>query len=285
LAESWHFYRMTSEPEMEAGRDRLRKQLHTVIFESDTPAGKAFDLTLLAAILLSVLVVILESVNVLRIHFGYWFRLIEWVFTILFTIEYALRIYAVRKPWQYVRSFYGVIDLLAILPFYLSILFAGAQTLLVVRALRLLRVFRILKLVYFLREAHVLVRALYASRGKIFIFLFFVVLMVIIIGAVMHLVEGNTNPGFNSIPKSIYWAIVTLTTVGFGDITPQTDLGRFLSALVMILGYGVLAVPTGIVTMELVKKQPVNTQACPGCGKEGHDDDAKFCKYCGHSMH
>lgn len=276
---------MASEPDLEAGPDRLRKKIHTIIFEADTPAGKAFDLILLAAILLSVFVVMLESVERLRNQYGYWFRLTEWVLTILFTIEYALRIYSVRKPWGYVRSFYGMIDLLAILPTYLSILVAGAHTLLVVRALRLLRIFRILKLVYFLREARTLAQALYASRGKISVFLFFVLLIVTIIGAVMYLVEGQHNSGFSSIPVSIYWAIVTLTTVGFGDITPQTHLGQFLSALVMILGYAVLAVPTGIVTMELVKKQPQNTQACPNCSREGHDDDAVFCKYCGHAIH
>ncbi len=276
---------MAGEPDMEAGKDRLRKKIHTIIFEADTPAGKAFDLILLAAILLSVLVVMLESVEKLRSHYGYYFRLTEWVLTILFTIEYVLRIYCVRKPWGYVRSFYGIIDLLAILPTYLSILIAGAHTLLVIRALRLLRIFRILKLVYFLREARTLARALYASRGKISIFLFFVLLVVTIIGAVMYLVEGQSNPGFSSIPVSIYWAIVTLTTVGFGDITPQTHLGQFLSAMVMILGYAVLAVPTGIVTMELVKKQPVNTQSCPNCSREGHDDDAVFCKYCGNAIH
>jgi voltage-gated potassium channel len=269
---------------MEASKDAFRKQIHTVIFEADTPIGKAFDLILLAAILLSVIVVMLESIDSLSRHYSFWFRLIEWVLTILFTIEYSLRIYAVRKPWHYIRSFYGIIDLVSILPTYLSIFFVGAHTLLIVRALRLLRIFRILKLVYFLRETRILVLALYNSRGKISIFLFFVVLMVTIIGAIMYLIEGQSNPGFSNIPKSIYWAVVTLTTVGFGDITPQTNFGQFLSAIVMILGYAVLAVPTGIVTMELVKKQSINTKACPNCSKDGHDDDAKFCKYCGYEI-
>lgn len=262
----------------------LRRQLHTIIFEADTPAGKAFDLVLLGAILLSVIVVMLESVEALSARYGFWFRLVEWVLTVLFTIEYVLRIYAVRQPWHYIRSFYGIIDFVAILPSYLSIFISGAQMLLVVRALRLLRVFRILKLVYFLAEARMLARALYASRGKISVFLFFVVLMVIIIGAIMYLVEGPQNPGFRNIPLSIYWAIVTLTTVGFGDITPQTGLGQFLSALVMILGYAVLAVPTGIVTLELVRDQSTNTQACPNCGADGHDNNAVYCKFCGHVL-
>lgn len=275
---------MAYEPEIPETRKSLRKQIHTIIFEADTPAGKAFDLIVLAAILFSVVLVMLESVNRLSIAYGYWFRLLEWILTILFTMEYVLRIYSVKRPWHYIRSFYGIIDLVAILPSYLSLVFSGVHMLVVVRAIRLLRIFRILKLVYFMREARLLGQALYASRGKISIFLFFVLLMVTIIGAVMYLIEGQSNPGFSNIPVSIYWAIVTLTTVGFGDITPQTNLGQFLSAIVMIMGYAVLAVPTGIVTMELVKKQPVNTTACPSCSKEGHDDDAAFCKYCGHSL-
>ena len=272
---------MIQQPKVEPASDALRKQIHTIIFEAETRTGKLFDLVLLAAILLSVLVVMLESVDALAERYGVFFRVIEWILTILFTIEYGLRIYAVRKPWHYALSFYGLIDLIAILPTYLSIIFSGAQTLLVVRILRLLRIFRILKLVYYLREARILVLALYKSRGKISVFLFFVMLVVVIIGSIMYLIEGSSNPGFSNIPVSIYWAIVTLTTVGFGDITPQTELGQLLSALVMILGYAILAVPTGIVTMELVKNQPANTRSCTHCSKEGHDLDAKFCKYCG----
>ncbi len=260
---------------------RLRRLLHTVIFEADTPAGKAFDLILLGLILLSMAVVMLESVERLSEQYGYWFRRVEWVLTVLFTIEYILRIYSVKKPLHYIGSFYGVIDFVSILPAYLSIFFTGAQLFMVVRALRLLRVFRILKLVYYLDEARMLARALYTSRGKISVFLFFVVLVVIIVGSLMYLVEGPRNPGFSNIPVSIYWAIVTLTTVGFGDITPQTGLGQMLSAVVMILGYAVLAVPTGIVTMELVKGRQTVARACPNCSREGHDDDARFCKYCG----
>ncbi len=194
------------------------------------------------------------------------------------------QLYCVRKPWLYARSFYGVVDLISILPTYLSLFISGAQLLLAVRILRLLRVFRVFKLVGFVREARLLVRALRASRMKIIVFMLFVVLMVTVIGAVMYVVEGGSNPAFQNIPISIYWAIVTLTTVGFGDITPQTYLGRFLSAIVMILGYAVIAVPTGVVTMEMLRHQSTNTQACPSCGAEGHDDDARFCKYCGSAL-
>lgn len=275
---------MKSQADTEPGRDDLRRRLHTLIFEADTPSGRVFDLVLLGAILLSVVTVMLESVEELGQQYGFWFHLIEWMLTVLFTVEYALRLYSVRKPWLYARSFYGIVDFIAILPTYLSLFISGAQMLLVVRVLRLLRVFRILKLVYFLAEARILLRALRASRGKIVVFLFFVVLMVTVIGSIMYLVEGGQNPEFRNIPVSIYWAIVTLTTVGFGDITPVTNLGRFLSALVMILGYAVLAVPTGIVTMEMIRNRSTNTQCCPACGAEGHDDNAKFCKFCGHSL-
>lgn len=275
---------MHDKPKNGSRREYWRKRLHPIIFEADTAAGRLFDLVLLGAILLSVIVVILESVEELGRHYSFWFHVIEWVLTVVFTAEYALRLYVVRKPLLYARSFYGIVDLISILPTYLSLFFSGAQMLLAVRVFRLLRVFRILKLVHFVAEARFLLRALRASRGKITVFLFFVVLMVTVIGAVMYLVEGRENPEFRNIPVSIYWAIVTLTTVGFGDITPATNLGRFLSAIVMILGYAVIAVPTGIMTMELIKNRSSNTQACLNCGAEGHDDDAKFCKHCGHSL-
>jgi voltage-gated potassium channel len=275
---------MTNEPSLKPGSDQLRRRLHTIIFEADTPMGRMFDIILLGAILLSVVVVILESVEALGQRYGYWFHVVEWMLTILFTIEYALRLYSIRKPWVYAKSFFGVVDLISILPAYLSLVVSGTQMLLAVRVLRLLRVFRILKLVYFLTEARILLRALRASRGKIVVFMFFVVLLVIVIGAVMYVVEGRDNPEFRNIPVSIYWAVVTLTTVGFGDITPMTNLGRFLSALVMILGYAVLAVPTGILTMEMMKNKSMNTQSCPNCGAEGHDDNARYCKFCGHSL-
>lgn len=262
----------------------MRRRLHTIIFEADTPAGRAFDVSLLVAIVISLLVVILESIPSLDQRYGTWFYAAEWVLTVLFTIEYLLRLYSVRKPWLYARSFYGVVDLLSILPTYLSLFVEGTQLLLAVRVLRLLRVFRIFKLAGFVREARLLMRALRASRGKIIVFMLFVVLMVTVIGSIMYVIEGDTNPAFQNIPISIYWAIVTLTTVGFGDITPQTYLGRFFSAVVMILGYAVIAVPTGVVTMEMMRHQSTTTQACPNCSAEGHDDDARYCKYCGSAL-
>lgn len=266
--------------------ENLKEKLHEIIFEADTPAGKAFDVVLLIGIIASVLVVMLESISAYQLKYKEIFIWLEWIFTILFTIEYLLRIYSVRSPWKYITSFFGVVDLLAIIPTYLSLVVAGTQFLLVIRALRLLRVFRIFKLWHFITAGDTLVKALRASRAKITIFLFFVVLMVTIIGSVMYLIEGGVNDGFRSIPLSIYWAIVTLTTVGFGDITPSTELGQFLSAVVMILGYAVIAVPTGIVSAEMVQSNKItNTQACKNCGREGHDDDATHCKYCGDSLH
>jgi voltage-gated potassium channel len=261
---------------------RWRFKLHEVIFEADTPAGKAFDIALLVAILASVLVVVLESVPSVRTSYGRTIWAAEWGFTILFTVEYLLRLIAVRQPARYARSFFGVVDLLAVLPTYLSMLLPGAQAFLVVRALRLLRVFRILKLGEFIGEARMLMLALKASVRKILVFLAAVLVLVLIIGSVMYLVE-TPESGFTSIPQSIYWAIVTLTTVGYGDIAPQSVLGRILASLVMILGYGLIAVPTGIVTVELSqgRNKVVSTQACPNCGLQGHDPDARHCKYCG----
>ena len=265
----------------------LKERLHEIIFEAETQAGKAFDVALLIAIIASVLVVMLESVKSYQTNFGEVLYVLEWIFTIFFTIEYLLRLYCVYRPWKYAISFFGVIHLLAILPTYLSLFILGAQTLLVIRILRLMRVFRIFKLGHFMVQGEVLLKALKASRVKITVFLFFVVLMVTIIGAVMYLVEGGEpDTTFTSIPRSIYWAIVTLTTVGYGDITPVTELGQFLSALVMILGYAVLAVPTGIVSVELMKQPNLNetTQSCRYCGIEGHDNDAIYCKRCGERL-
>jgi voltage-gated potassium channel len=209
----------------------------------------------------------------------------EWFFTILFTIEYLLRLVSVGRPLAYATSFFGVVDLLAILPTYLSILIPGAQYLLVIRILRVLRIFRILKLVQYLGEARMLTQALRASRRKITVFLFVVLTLVTIFGSLIYLIE-DPKDGFTSIPKSIYWSIVTLTTVGYGDMSPQTGLGQLLSALIMIIGYGIIAVPTGIVTVELAQafKRQISTQACPECSAEGHDIDAKFCKYCGSGL-
>jgi len=271
----------------------LREKLHEVIFEADTRNGKLFDVMLLIAILGSVLAVMLESVEYLGKPYADLFWWLEFVFTLFFTVEYFLRIYAVQSPSKYIFSFFGIIDLLAILPFFLSFVLVGSQYLVVIRSLRLLRVFRIFKLVSFIRGALDISRALRASRAKIFVFLSFILIMVVIMGSVMYLVEARNNSGFTSIPRSIYWAIVTLTTVGYGDIAPQTPLGQFIAALIMILGYSVIAVPTGIVSAEMVnpknaieeKAISLNTQACKNCSKEGHDDDAIHCKYCGSSIH
>ncbi len=267
-------------------RNRNKEKLHEIIFEADTQAGKIFDVVLLIVIVASVLVVFLESVAEYRRQFGHVLHVLEWIFTIFFTIEYILRLYCVYRPWRYARSFFGIIDLLAILPTYLSFFFAGAQTLLVIRILRLMRVFRVFKLGQFLVEGDVIVRALRASSAKIIVFLLFIMLMVTVFGSLMYLIEGDGgNEGFTSIPRSIYWAVVTLTTVGYGDITPMTSIGQFISAIVMILGYAVIAVPTGIVSAEMIRTvRRFNTQACRFCGKEGHDDDAVFCKFCGEQL-
>jgi len=265
---------------------KFRNRVHEIIFEADTPAGKAFDVALLVAIVASVLVVLLETVPAYHDRYGKLFYALEWVFTIFFTIEYLFRLYSIYRPWKYATSVFGVIDLMAILPTYLSIIFPGSQSLLVIRILRLMRVFRIFKLGHFLAGGAHLTKALKASRPKITVFLLFISLMVTIIGAVMYLVEGGLEgSNFTSIPQGIYWAVVTLTTVGYGDITPQTALGQFLSALVMIMGYGLLAVPTGIVSVELFKtSSDITTQACRYCGKEGHDEDAVYCKICGERL-
>jgi voltage-gated potassium channel len=262
-----------------------RRRLHAIIFEADTPGGKAFDLVLLLSILTSVIVVMLDSVRSINASYGQLLAGLEWCFTLLFTVEYLLRLLAVDRPLAYVRSFFGVVDLLAIVPTYLSLLFPGTQYLLVVRVLRLLRVFRVLKLAEYLQESHVLGRALWAARRKISVFLLTVVTIVVIVGAMMYVVEGPAR-GFSDIPTSIYWAVVTMTTVGYGDIAPQTALGKTLATIVMLLGYGIIAVPTGIVTLELSRAgaPQVSTQACTACGRQGHDIDARHCKYCGGAL-
>lgn len=271
------------------GFNPLKERIHEIIFEADTNEGKWFDIILMAIIIASVIVVMLESVASIAQDYKMVISVLEWAFTIFFTIEYSLRLYCVYSPKKYALSFFGIIDLLAILPTYLSLFIVGTQYLLVIRALRLLRVFRIFKLVPFLREGRFILAALKASRAKITVFLFFVLLMVIIVGSIMYLVEGGTqDSNFTSIPRSIYWAIVTLTTVGYGDISPTTELGQFLAAIVMIMGYSVIAVPTGIVSAEIIrdgqKPVPMNTQCCRYCAKDGHDDDAEYCKYCGEEL-
>jgi voltage-gated potassium channel len=257
--------------------------LHEIIFEADTPAGKTFDIVLLILIVLSVIAVMLESVVSIRLQYGIWLRAFEWIVTILFTVEYLLRLYCVGSPARYARSFFGIVDLLSILPSYLSVIIPGAQSFMVIRALRLLRIFRVLKLAHFVGEASELGAALRASARKIIVFVGAVLTIVVIVGSTMYLIEGEAN-GFTNIPVSIYWAIVTMTTVGYGDIAPQTPVGKILASAIMIMGYGIIAVPTGIVSVELagvVRGKKITTQSCPECAAEGHDADASNCKYCG----
>ncbi len=263
----------------------LRHRLHEIIFEADTTAGKIFDVALIICIVVSVSLVLLDSVSAIRAQWGRVLYVSEWFFTILFTIEYFLRLFSVGRPMKYATSFFGIVDLLAILPTYFSIIFPGGQYLLVIRVLRVLRIFRVLKLVQYLSEARMLSQALRASRRKITVFLFTVSTLVIIFGALMYLIEDPSS-GFTSIPQSIYWAIVTMTTVGYGDINPESPLGQAIASLIMIIGYAIIAVPTGIVTVELSHafKKKVSTAACPQCSLEGHDSDAKFCKYCGATL-
>ncbi|WP_114154966.1 ion transporter [Chromobacterium haemolyticum] len=266
-----------------------RRKLYIIIYEADTRPGRIFDLALIVAILLSVLTVILESVQSIQAAWGPQLKILDWCFTILFTIEYALRLICIHKPMRYVKSFFGVIDLMSVLPLYLGLLIPESRFLADIRILRLLRMFRILKLTRYIGEASELKRAMLASRRKITVFLVTVVLLVVILGTMMFVIEGPEH-GYTSIPVSIYWAIVTLTTVGFGDITPKTPLGQALASVVMITGYGIIAVPTGIVTAEIARGSGAKTKTveavsgtrlCPHCFTEGHDWDARFCKHCG----
>jgi voltage-gated potassium channel len=273
--------------EEKPGRGSWRDRAYEVVFESDTPAGRAFDVALIVLIVASVGVVMMESVAAARSRWGGALRTAEWAFTILFTVEYLVRLAVVRRPLRYARSFFGLIDLLSIVPTYLSVLLPGTQYLLVLRLLRILRVFRVLKLAHYLREAQVLGEALKASRRKILVFIFCVLTLDVVLGSLMYLVEGPAN-GFTSIPVAVYWTIVTLTTVGYGDISPQTPLGQAIASLVMIIGYGIIAVPTGIVTVELSRAGApaagVSGQVCPHCHAEGHAPDALFCRRCGGAL-
>jgi voltage-gated potassium channel len=271
-----------TETKPETALPAWRRKLHEVIFEADTPTGKWFDIILIVSIGLSVLAVMLDSVQSFKAAFGQWLFYAEWIFTILFTIEYILRLISITRPWSYATSFFGVVDLLAILPTYISLVYAGGQYLLVIRLLRILRVFRVLKLVQYVRESRVLVHALRKSQRKITIFIFTVLTLVTILGSFMYLIEGEAN-GFTSIPKSIYWAIVTLTTVGYGDVIPHTVIGQFVSVVIMIMGYGIIAVPTGIVTVEMSQafKARGAIRACRSCSADNHDEDAVYCKHCG----
>ena len=265
-------------------QDNWRSKLHDIIYEADTKNGKVFDMIIIWAILFSILLVMLESINELDAKYHTFFNISEWVITILFTIEYILRIISVKRPKSYIFSFYGIIDLLSTIPKYLSLFIGGAHALVALRALRLLRIFRILKLVRFVGATENLGRALKASRFKILVFISAVLIICVIIGTIMYLIEGNDS-GFTSIPKAIYWAIVTLTTVGYGDIAPQTPFGQLLASLVMILGYGIIAIPTGIISAEMTKDKindiNMNTNSCPNCAEGNHSDGAKFCFKCG----
>ncbi|WP_298425650.1 ion transporter [uncultured Kordia sp.] len=265
-----------------------KAKLHEIIYEADTPAGKFFDVVLLILILASILLVMLESVEDFRLAHGEFLNISEWIITVLFTIEYFARIISIKKPTQYIFSFYGIIDLLSTIPKYLSLFIFGSQSLIALRALRLMRVFRILKLARFIGESNNILRALKASRIKIGVFIMFILILCTILGSVMYLVESGEDSGFTSIPRSIYWAIVTLTTVGYGDIAPLTALGQFIASIIMIMGYGIIAVPTGIVTAELATMDKddihLNTQSCPNCAAEGHRNGADFCFDCGESL-
>ena len=265
----------------EPAQSNWRQKIYEVVFEAETPAGRIFDITLISLILLSVLAVFLESVRSIREIYGQELYSAEWAFTILFTVEYVLRLLSVRRPMRYVFSFYGIVDLLAILPTYISLFVPGTQYLLVIRILRLLRIFRVLKLTSYISESRVISTALRASRQKIIVFLVAVLTIVTVVGSLMYVVEGEEH-GFTDIPTSIYWAIVTLTTVGYGDLSPKTGLGKLLASVVMIMGYGIIAVPTGIVTGELIRAgKSASTHVCPECHAEPHDLDAVYCKYCG----
>jgi len=245
--------------------NRLRERIYIIIFETDTPAGKTFDVGLIFFVLLSVLLVMLDSVSGLHENWGDWLYAGEWLITVLFTIEYLLRLLVARRPWRYILSFYGIVDLLAILPSYLSIFFPGMHVLATVRVMRLLRVFRVLKLVQFMGEGNQLWQALMRSRHKITVFITTVITIVVSVGSLMYLIEGAES-GFTSIPKSIYWAIVTMTTVGYGDIAPSTPLGQVVASMLMIVGYGIIAVPTGIVTSEIMRPPaPPVDGICPCC--------------------
>ena len=259
----------------------LQTKLYDIIFESDTAAGKCFDILLIFSILLSVGVVFLDSVAYYNENFGLLLYILEWFFTILFTLEYFLRIYCIGKPTMYIRSFFGIIDLLSILPTYISLFVPASRYLSVIRILRVFRIFRILKLILYIGEANLLMKAILASRRKIVVFLFSILLLVSIFGSVMYLIEGEVN-GFTSIPRSIYWAIVTITTVGYGDISPQTQLGQAIASLAMIIGYATIAVPSVIISAEYTSiTHKMNSMVCPGCSSEDHEDDASFCKSCG----
>ncbi len=263
---------------------QLKKKIHQIIFGADTKAGKLFDIMLFVTIIISVVIVMLDSVYELHLKYGRLFLLIDWIITIIFTMEYILRIYSVKKPFKYIFSFYGIIDLLSILPTYISLFLTGTHFLIVIRMLRLMRIFRVFKLARYVKASNVLLIAFVNSRRKILVFLEVVLIIVVITGAFMYLVEGPET-GFTSIPKSIYWAIVTITTVGYGDIAPQSVLGQTIASMLMLVGYAIIAVPTSILGSEFIKeKLRKNTHVCGYCQFSGHDDDAEYCKMCGEKL-
>lgn len=264
---------------------KWRSKLYEIIFEADTYEGKLFDVILLIAIAASIIVVLLESVLSIRVSAGKSLRILEWIFTFMFTVEYTLRVISVDRPKNYIFSFYGIVDFIAILPSYVSLIFPGAQSLLIFRSLRLLRIFRVFKMGRYISEVKTLALALQASFRKILVFLATVLVLVLILGSLMYLIEGEES-GYTNIPVSIYWAIVTLTTVGYGDIVPLTVAGKFLANFTMILGYAIIAVPTGIVTVEMARTRTikVSRKVCSGCSAAGHDVNANFCKFCGTSL-
>lgn len=266
-------------------RSKLQNTLYEIIFGTETPAGKNFDIALIIAICASVFFVILDSIPSLHSSYKHQFFVIEWVFTLLFTAEYLTRLYCSPSAWRYARSFYGIVDLLSILPSYLAFFIPEAQFFLIIRLLRVLRVFRVFKLIRYTGEANMLMRSLWQARRKIQVFLFTVMIFTTLFGTIVYVIEGPDN-GFSSIPKSIYWAIVTITTVGYGDLVPQTPFGQAIAALTMIMGYSIIAVPTGIVTAELaqeISRERKNIR-CHQCQRGGHDTDAEFCKYCGSTI-
>lgn len=262
-----------------------KAHVHRIVFGSDTRAGRLFDVILLGMIGLSVMVAFADSLTAAHPRLRLVFLVLEWLFTLAFTAEYAVRLWCSPKPWRYARSFFGMVDLLATLPTYLGLFFPGANSLLVIRLIRMLRVFRVLKLFAYWNEANMLLRSLYASRRKIIVFLLTIFVAANVFGVLLYVVEGPEH-GFNSIPHAVYWAIITITTVGYGDIVPQTGLGQAIASLVMLVGYSVIAVPTGIFTSEVLLElqRQRNDRHCPGCAASGHESDARYCRHCGHSL-
>jgi len=263
--------------------DTIKNKLYIIIFEADTKGGRLFDLALIFCILFSTLIAMLESVEEVRMGYLYELRVVEWIITIIFTIEYIIRLYILKNKMNYVRSFYGMIDLMSILPTFIDLILPGTRYLTILRILRLLRIFRILKLFKYVRESSMLMHAIKNSKVKILVFVFAVLNIAFIFGSFMYVIEGPEN-GFTSIPRSVYWAIVTLSTVGYGDIAPGTVLGQILTTFIIILGYGIIAVPTGIISLEMRlahKNNQTLTRLCQLCMHEGHDQDATFCKKCG----